>query len=83
MSDTREQLDVWFTFLRDRVKEQGSPHFNLMAGFAYGYGKAMLETGNEGLAQEKLTWLINESDQFKEHAAYPGRQADASVTPVG
>ncbi|MFD7661346.1 hypothetical protein [Streptomyces sp. NPDC059788] len=43
----------------------------------------MLETGNEDVAQEKLTRLINESKQFKEHAAYPARQTDASATPAG
>ena len=83
MSDTRKQLDVWFSFLRDRAEEKGTPQFNLMAGFTYGYAKAMLETGHEELAQEKVKWLIAESEQFKEHPAYPGREADASVAPVG
>jgi hypothetical protein len=71
MSNTREQLDAWFRFLRDRAEEKGTPQFNLMVGFARGYASAMLEAGHESLAQEKLTWLINESEQFKEHPAYP------------
>lgn len=83
MSNTHEQLDVWFPFLRDRAEEKGTAQLNRMVGFSYGYAKAMLETGNEGLAQKKVDWLINESEQFSDHPAYPGRQADASAAPVG
>jgi hypothetical protein len=53
MSNSREQLDVWFPFLRDRVEEEGTPQFNLMTGVAYGYADAMLEAGREDLAQAK------------------------------
>ncbi|MEW1679286.1 hypothetical protein AB0O47_39465 [Streptomyces noursei] len=82
MSITHEQLEVWFTFLRDRAEEQGTPQMNRMAGYAYGYGKAMLDTGNEEKAAKKLTWLIDTSEQFKNHANYPGRKAAAPTTPL-
>jgi hypothetical protein len=82
MSNTHKQLEVWFSFLRDRAAETGTPQFNRMAGFAYGYARAMLEVGHEELAQEKVKWLIAESEQFKRHPTYPGREADASVAPV-
>lgn len=76
------QLEVWFPFLRDRAEEKGTPEFNLAVGFAYGYASAMLEAGHEDPAQMKVTWLINESEQFKEHPAYPGHKSDATAVPA-
>jgi hypothetical protein len=82
MSNTGEQLDKWFTFLRDRAAEVGTPQFSLMVGFSYGYATAMLDAGREDLALTKLPWLIDEAERFKHHPKYPGRETGTPTAPA-
>lgn len=81
MSDLKSQLDQWFAFLRDQEHEC-TPRANIMLGYAYGYGKAMNETGNEEGAQKQLDWMIREAQAFKDRPGFPGEASSTPLSPA-
>ncbi|WP_435245210.1 hypothetical protein [Streptomyces tendae] len=68
----RVDLETYFAFLRDIGAELRDPMLSRMAGYAYGYARAMLEKDDVAAAARQLDWLVTESARFADAVGYPG-----------
>ncbi len=72
MDVVRVDLETYFAFLRDIGAELRDPMLSRMAGYAYGYARAMLEKDDVAAAARQLDWLVTESARFADAVGYPG-----------
>ncbi|MCZ0983911.1 hypothetical protein O1L60_44920 [Streptomyces diastatochromogenes] len=68
----RTDLETYFGFLRDIGAELRDPLLSRLAGYAYGYALAKLESGETAASRKQLDWLVTESARFSGAVGYPG-----------